>query len=157
MCTHLLSEAEGLADHVVMMEGGTAMISGTPEELTRRFWPNPIVRLAAEDGRLLDRVAAWPGVAAYRRDPAGARLELDDLGRLPDMIASLCADGARLTAVEPHVPTLEDLYFTIRRQAGGSTVTEDDAAAGGRRPLEPIRARWGTAEASTPPLEQVSP
>lgn len=154
MCTHLLSEAEGLADHVVMMEGGTAMISGTPDELTRRFWPNPIVRLAAEDGRLLDRVAAWPGVAAYRRDPAGARLELDDLSRLPDMVASLCADGARLTLVEPHVPTLEDLYFTIRRQAGGAAADRDAEPIAGRRVLEPIQPRWGGVEVTTPPLEE---
>ena len=153
MCTHLLSEAEGLADHVVMMEGGTDLIAGTPDELTRQFWPNPIVHLAAEDGRLLDRVAAWPGVCAYRRDPGGARLELDDLSRLPDIVAALAADGARLTRVEPHVPTLEDLYFTIRRQAGGATVVAGDGEGeGGRRPLEPIRPRWGAEAPSTPPL-----
>jgi ABC-type multidrug transport system ATPase subunit len=135
MCTHLLAEAEGLADHVVMMEGGTDLISGTPGELTRRFWPHPIVHLDAEDARVLDRVAGWPGVCAYRRDPAGARLELDDVGRLPEMVAALVADGARLTRVEPHVPTLEDLYFTIRRQAGGSAAHDPDS---GQRPLEPI-------------------
>jgi ABC-2 type transport system ATP-binding protein len=143
MCTHLLSEAEGLADHVVMMEGGTDLISGTPDELTRRFWPNPIVHLSAEDGRVLDRMASWPGVCAYRRDPGGARIELDELSRLPEMVAALVADGARLTRVEPHMPTLEDLYFTIRRQAGGRS--DDDGA------LAPIRSRWGTAT-TTPPL-----
>jgi ABC-type multidrug transport system ATPase subunit len=142
MCTHLLSEAEGLADHVVMMEGGTDLISGTPDELTRRFWPNPIVHLSAEDGRVLDRMASWPGVCAYRRDPGGARIELDELSRLPEMVAALVADGARLTRVEPHMPTLEDLYFTIRRQAGGRS---DDGT------LAPIRPRWGTAT-TTPPL-----
>jgi ABC-2 type transport system ATP-binding protein len=145
MCTHLLAEAEGLADHVVMMEGGTALIDGTPDELTTRFWPHPIVRLSAEDPRLLDRIAQWPGVAAYRREPSGARLELDHLDRLPDIISSLCADGARLTAVEPHVPTLEDLYFTIRRQAAGASVAED-----GSEPLAPIPGRWSTP--SVPPV-----
>ncbi len=150
MCTHLLSEAEGLADHVVMMEGGTALIAGTPGELTHRFWPNPVVFLAAEDGRLLDRVASWPGVSAYRRDPAGARLELDALSRLPEIIASLCADGARITRVDPHVPTLEDLYFAIRRQRGGSTAETD--LEPGRQMLEPIRPRWGSQQATTPPM-----
>jgi hypothetical protein len=129
-----------------MMEGGRDMISGTPDELTRRFWPNPIVHLGAEDGRVLDRMATWPGVHAYRRDPAGARLELDDLARLPDMLAALVADGARLTRVEPHVPTLEDLYFTIRRQAGGSTADGEHGA------LAPIQPRWGSTSAAAPPL-----
>lgn len=150
MCTHLLSEAEGLADHVVMMEGGTALIHGTPDELTARFWPHPIVQLTAEDPRLLDRIATWPGVAAYRRDPGGARLELDDLDRLPDIISSLCADGARLTRVEPHVPSLEDLYFTIRRQAAGTSTTPDDD----REPLAPITSRWSTP--SVPPVLDTS-
>ncbi len=151
MCTHLLSEAEGLADHVVMMEGGTAMIAGTPDALTRQFWPNPIVHLAAEDDQLLDRLASWPGVAAYRREPAGVRLELDELSRLPDIVAAVVADGARLTRVEPHAPTLEDLYFTIRRQAGGSTAV-DEVDHDGRQLLEPIRASWTATAATTPPL-----
>ncbi len=131
MCTHLLAEAEGLADHIVMMEAGTDLISGSPDELTRRYWPHPIVTMDAEDPRLLDRAAAFPGVAGYRRDPSGVRLEVDDLRRVPDMVASLIADGVRLTRVEPHVPTLEDLYFTIRREAGIATgiagVNGDDA------------------------------
>ena len=118
MCTHLLAEAEGLADHIVMMEAGTALISGSPVELTQRYWPHPILTMDAEDPRALDRAASFPGVAGYRRDPSGVRLEVDDLRRVPDMVASLTADGVRLTRVEPHVPTLEDLYFTIRREAG---------------------------------------
>lgn len=149
MCTHLLSEAEGLADHVVMMEGGAALVSGSPEQLTHAYWPHPIVHLDAEDARLLDRIGGWPGVLAYRRDPAGARIEMADLSTLPDMVASLCADGVRLTKVEPHVPTLEDLYFTIRRQRGGTSPAE----AEGRRILEPIAPRWGATASSHPPVE----
>src|SRR4029079_9719988 len=43
MCTHLLLEAEGLADQVVVMARGQAMISGSPRDLTRQFWPAPRV------------------------------------------------------------------------------------------------------------------
>ena len=160
MCTHLLAEAEGLADHVVVMEGGTDLVAGSPLELTRRFWPHPIVTLDAEDPRLLDRVSSFPGVAGYRRDPSGVRIELDDLRRLPDMVASLVADGVRLTRVEPHEPTLEDLYFTIRRQAGvagsGTTRRMDDGGteivAGRRdRPGQPL-APIATGHGDLPPL-----
>jgi len=161
MCTHLLAEAEGLADHVVVMEGGTDLVVGSPMELTRRFWPHPIVTLDAEDPRLLDRVASFPGVEGYRRDPSGVRIELDDLRRLPDMVASLVADGVRLTRVEPHEPTLEDLYFTIRRQAGADRSVDNDGGApiqSGRRdragqPLAPI----STGHGELPPLGVASP
>jgi ABC-2 type transport system ATP-binding protein len=152
MCTHLLAEAEGLADHVVVMEGGTDLVAGTPDELTRRFWPNPLVTFDAEDPRLLDRVARFPGVAGYRRDPSGARIELDDLARLPDMVASLVADGVRLTRVEPHEPTLEDLYFTIRRQAGVGRAEQVSAdggqvmAPGRRLPGSPLAPEGAGAD-----------
>ena len=59
MCTHLLLEAEGLADQVVMMEDGTDVIAGAADELMRRYWPNPMVTFGAEDP-----VAAW---TSYRR------------------------------------------------------------------------------------------
>lgn len=142
MCTHLLAEAEGLADHVVMMEAGTAVLSGSPDELTSRFWPHPVVHLDAEDPRVLDRLASWPGVEAYRREPAGARLELRDMSTLPGIVTALCADGARLTRVEPHSPTLEDLYFIIRRGLGA---TAPEGA------LAPIRGRGKSPGTSPAP------
>ncbi|HXH58325.1 ABC transporter ATP-binding protein [Iamia sp.] len=46
MCTHLLLEAEGLAEQVVMMEAGLHIASGRPDELIRRYWPDDSVRLA---------------------------------------------------------------------------------------------------------------
>ena len=149
MCTHLLSEAEGLADHIVVMEAGTVLVSGSPEDLTERYWPHTVVHLGAQDPRLLDRVAAWPGVVAYRRDAGGARVELDDLDRVPDLVAALVGDGVRVTRVDPHQPTLEDLYFTIRRQAGGQDTGTTDALA----PIEAARPVAATA----PPLQQTSP
>ena len=48
MCTHLLLEAEGLADEVVMMEDGKAVMAGRPEELMLQFWPHPMVVFGAE-------------------------------------------------------------------------------------------------------------
>src|SRR3954452_15416218 len=37
MCTHLLLEAEGLADQVVVLESGTDLLAGSQEELIRRY------------------------------------------------------------------------------------------------------------------------
>src|SRR5206468_1968380 len=39
MCTHLLLEAEGLADQVIVMDHGRAVVAGSPAELSRRYWP----------------------------------------------------------------------------------------------------------------------
>jgi ABC-2 type transport system ATP-binding protein len=115
MCTHLLLEAEGLADQVVVLEDGHALISGTPDELTARFWPGAVVRIDAEDPTALDDLRSLDGVLTYdRTDGAPATVQLDDMARVPDVVLALAGRGVRITRVEPHTPTLEDLYFAVR-------------------------------------------
>ena len=161
MCTHLLSEAEGLADQVVVMEGGTDLIAGTPDELTRQFWPDPIVHLDAEDGRLLDRVAAWPGVV---RLPTRPRLAHDSSSttcrRVPDIVGGARrrrrpADPGRAARPDPRGPLLRGPPPGRRTTAGdgdgGRRRSSRSAPVGprhrphrrsGRRP-EPARSRPG--------------
>jgi ABC-2 type transport system ATP-binding protein len=120
MCTHLLSEAEGLADRIVVMEAGSALVAGSPDDISQRFWPGEMVRIASEAPDQLDRIANWTGVVGYDRGADGvAQVHVDGLGRVPGIVAELVADGVRLTRVEPHTPTLEDLYFAVRREARG--------------------------------------
>ena len=127
MCTHLLLEAEGLADQVVVLEEGHSLIAGTPDELTDRFWPGAVVRLDAEDPTVLDRLAAADGVLTYERlDGQPATVQLDDMARVPDLVTALARDGVRLTRVEPHTPTLEDLYFAVRGRSKPGIVPRDE-------------------------------
>jgi ABC-2 type transport system ATP-binding protein len=115
MCTHLLVEAEGLADRVVILEAGTDLLTGAPRELTKRYWPNHVVRIDAEDRDVLEHLARQDGVLAFHRNGL-AEVQLDDLGRVPDLVLALTRHGARLTRVEPHEPTLEELYFAVREE-----------------------------------------
>ena len=120
MCTHLLLEAEGLADQVVILQDGTDIVHGSPQELTRRYWPHDTVRIGAVDPSGLDVLAQQPGVLAYERHDAIATLQLDDAARVPDLVATLTKTGVGVTRVEPHEPTLEDLYFAVRHASGQS-------------------------------------
>lgn len=128
MCTHLLIEAEGLADQIIVLENGTDLLTGTQAELTRRYWPHDIVYLDAEDPSTLDQLAGWPGVISVKHveSARGRRVEvqLDDLRRVPDLITRLATEGVRLTRVEPHRPTLEDLYFAVRSERRAQGVGE---------------------------------
>ena len=115
MCTHLLLEAEGLADQVVVLESGTDVISGRPSELTRRYWPDTIVKIAATDPAGLAALRGKPGVLGVDLESEGpATVRLDDISRVPDLVDVLVAAGTRVTRVEPFTPTLEDLYFAVR-------------------------------------------
>ena len=117
MCTHLLLEAEGLADQVVMMEDGRTLVAGSPDELVRRVWPRPSVVVDAENRASLDAVASLAGVVSVTPVGGPVRVELDDASRVPDLVARLSLGGARLTRVTPHEPTLEELYFAVRSGA----------------------------------------
>jgi ABC-2 type transport system ATP-binding protein len=137
MCTHLLVEAEGLADQIIVLESGTDLLHGTQDELIRRYWPNRLVWFDAEDPTQLDLLQNLPGVLAVRRQeaiehrahsPAPGRstvcqVEVDHVGRVPDLLAVLVHRGVRVTRVDPHEPTLEELYFAVRaerRDGGGA-------------------------------------
>jgi len=132
MCTHLLLEAEGLADQVVLMEEGRALVAGQPEELVRWVWPHPRVVIDARDRHHLDALATMRGVLSYERDGGAAMVSVEALDVVPDLIAGLAASGVRLTKVSPHEPTLEELYFAVRN--------------GERPPIETAPARSGELE-----------
>ncbi len=42
--------------------------------------------------------------------------QLDSDDDIPELVAALVAAGVRLTRVEPLIPTLEELYFAVRRR-----------------------------------------
>ncbi len=114
MCTHLLHEAEGIADQVVLMEEGSVRAHGDPRELARQYMPDPIVLLDAADRTSLDFIPELDGVLAIRWD-GPLHVTIDDEDRIPDIVIEMVKRGVRPTRVEPLVPTLEDLYFEMQR------------------------------------------
>lgn len=116
MCTHLLLEAEGLADEIVVMQQGTSLLSGRPDELARTYWPEPIVRISSDQPSALDGLEREAGVVGYDRADSTATLKVDDLARIPLLVSGLVQRGVPITSVIPFTPTLEDLYFAVRRE-----------------------------------------
>ncbi len=129
MCTHLLVEAEGLADQIVMLDDGINLLEGPQDELINRYWPTTTVRFDAEDPTALDALATLPGVANYQRNGV-ATAELADAASIADCVQHLSAAGVRLTRVEPHKPSLEELYFRVRREHREATNAPAPAMTG---------------------------
>lgn len=156
MCTHLLLEAEGLADKVVVMEGGKDLVAGTPNDLTKRYWPGTVMLVAAENPESLAMAGNIPGVRTVEPDSDcdRLRLHLDGDHRIPDVITALVANGVRLIRAEPLVPTLEDLYFAVRTKKpmapdGGRQLTpaaDDDAPMTDRHRQVAALTGWPGAE-----------
>ena len=120
MCTHLLLEAEGLADEIIILQQGTNLVAGRPSELARQYWPTPVVRISSVQARSLDRLANAPGVVDYERTDATAKLILDRADRTPELVSLLAVAGVPIESVVPFTPSLEDLYFAVRRDQGAS-------------------------------------
>ncbi len=118
MCTHHLVEAEGLADHVIVLDAGTDLVSGQPDELTRTYWPEDSVEISIEgDPTAIADLVVITGVRRTEPTPRGVRAILDDPSITPDVVSAIVRSGARVTRVVPHEPTLEELYFAARRSA----------------------------------------
>ena len=114
LCTHLLHEAEGVADQVVLMGAGQARIVGSQEALADRYVTNPAVILDAEDRTALQSLSAHEDVVSAEWN-GSVHIRLTHIDRLPDLVADLVNQGVRITRVEPDNPTLETLYFEMQR------------------------------------------
>jgi ABC-2 type transport system ATP-binding protein len=114
LCTHLLHEAEGIADQLVLMNNGHAQTAGAPQDLAGKYLAEPVVLLDAENRDTLGALDLEEGVLSVSWN-GSVQVTLDDLNRLPDLVTRLVNDGARITRVEPIGATLEELYFEMQR------------------------------------------
>lgn len=70
----------------------------------------------ADDRRGLEVLRDLEGVISVESNGGPVHVALDDLKRVPDLVASLVERGVRVSRVVPHEPSLEELYFTVRRE-----------------------------------------
>jgi ABC-2 type transport system ATP-binding protein len=117
MATHLLHEAEGIADQVVLMGAGQARAAGHPAELAARYMKDPVVIIDAENREHLKGLADRDGVVSASWNGA-LHVTLESIEILPELVASLVGDGVRITRIQPLAATLEYLYFEMQRQLG---------------------------------------
>ncbi len=114
LTTHLLDEAERLADHVVIMRSGVVAATGTPAELTAvagidllEVRADPGVPVAGLVARLTDVTVAETSPGEYT--VAGAL----DSAAIAAVLGGFAAAGAHVTAVNSRRRTLEDVYLAL--------------------------------------------
>ncbi len=116
LCTHLLAEAEGLADEIVVVDGGRTVLRGEPRRLAGRYWPLPQVTFRSFDERGLAYLDQHPRVIEAVPVDGGVRVSLSDEPAVASVARWLAEHGTELRAIVPWEPTLEDLYFAIRAE-----------------------------------------
>ncbi|WP_341361319.1 ABC transporter ATP-binding protein [Georgenia sp. M64] len=115
LTTHLMTEAEELADHVVVIDDGRVIAEGTPAELTggSQVVVTPPPGTAVED--VQRALGALPGAGVT---VAGGQVRVAvagplDAGTLSAVTAALVAAGLGAAGVTVHRRTLEDTFLDL--------------------------------------------
>ena len=115
LTTHFMEEAERLSDHVVIIDRGRVVASGSPAELTGSAGQ---LRFRAQPGLDTENLlAALPPGSAAKESPAGHYLievqEAVDPGLLA-AVTAWCADrGVLASSLKIESRTLEDVFLEL--------------------------------------------
>jgi ABC-2 type transport system ATP-binding protein len=122
LTTHYLDEADALCDRLLVIDNGTIVAGGTPEELKRAVSGDAItltVREPADADTALLVVKELPGAeGAASRDAAeggvliSVRVPVGGAA-LPGLLRALDARGVTPEAVEVRRPTLDDVFLSL--------------------------------------------
>jgi len=120
LTTHLLDEAERLADQVVIMDSGVVAATGTPAELTAAAGID-LLSVRAEPGLAIKTLAARLTDATVAEESPGeyAIAGALDTTAVAAVLGWFAAEGAQVTAVNSRRRTLEDVYLSLTSRKAG--------------------------------------
>jgi len=114
LTTQYLEEADQLADQIALLDHGTLIARGTPDEL-KRMIPGGHIRLRFDDAGTLgeaQEVIARPG----RADEEALTLEVPTSGSVPELreiLTRLDDQGIKVAELTVHTPDLDDVFLTL--------------------------------------------
>lgn len=115
LTTHLLDEAEELADHIVIVDHGRVVAAGTPAELTGSDAREQLRFTGPAGLDLASLGAALPGGCHLTETAAGSYLLTGAV--TPGLVAALtgwCAErGVLLTELRVDATTLQDVFLSL--------------------------------------------
>jgi ABC-type multidrug transport system ATPase subunit len=125
LCTHDLSEAEQLADRVIVLEHGHVVADGSPAALAAEHGTGGLqLEVAADDVEVACRHLGALSAAAVEAEPGG-RLRATGIARdaIPGLVQRLSVEGISVYELRRLDPTLEDVYLAIHDRAPSTEVS----------------------------------
>jgi ABC-2 type transport system ATP-binding protein len=130
LTTHLLDEAEELADHVVIVDAGRVVARGTPDELTTGEQAD--LTFSAAPGLDTAALGVAVGAAVEEERPGRYRVLGAPTPRLVgDLTAWLASRDVALGELRAGKRTLEDVFLALTEET--TAAAADDAPSGRRR------------------------
>ena len=116
LTTQYLEEADELADHIALLEGGHLIAQGTPDEL-KQLIPGGHIQLTFTDTHLLD--TAHHLIGAGTADPETLTLQVPSDGRvhtIRELLIALNEHSIDIADINIHTPDLDDVFLTLTGQ-----------------------------------------
>jgi len=113
LTTHYLEEADHLADRLAIVDHGTVVAAGTPDELKSGLRGDAVhIELPQADSRALAVLRTVPELRDITLDGSTVRGRTDDGARaLPPVLAALEEAGMAVTSATLARPSLDDVYL----------------------------------------------
>jgi ABC-2 type transport system ATP-binding protein len=113
LTTHLMEEAERLCDRVAIIEHGTLIEMGTPDELVERHCPERGVVFSSEGEGVRDQLEKIPGIASVTHEGNTYRLRGTGDRFVTDVIHAIASEGIHVTGFRTEFPNLEDVFLKL--------------------------------------------
>jgi ABC-2 type transport system ATP-binding protein len=117
LTTHYLDEADYLCDRLLIIDHGTIVAGGTPEQLKEQVSGDAVTLTLSDPGRAGDAIAVLAGADGADQPVAEGdqvRVHVPNGGAaLPRLLRELDGKGVDLAAVEVRRPTLDDVFLSL--------------------------------------------
>ncbi len=117
LTTHYLDEADALCDRILVIDHGSIVAAGTPEELKQQVSGDAITLHLVDPGRaaaVAFAAGSLPGAVEIAVEGTKVSLRIPNGGQvLPGLLREIDALGATLESVAVHRPTLDDVFLTM--------------------------------------------
>lgn len=128
LTTQYLEEADALADDIAVIDHGRVIANGSPDQL-KRIVGGQTLTARPTDANRLDEVAvilaAVAGQAPESPRPGVLSVSVPGDAAMTEAVARLSAAGVGLTELSLHLPSLDEVFFTLT----GRRETETSDAA----------------------------
>lgn len=115
LTTHYMDEAAALCDRLAIVDKGKVIALGTPIELIRSIGAEHLLEFTVEGADVpMATLSSLAGVQTARRTDTGYAVSTSSTHQaVPALLAAIGASGGRLTMLNTHTATLEDVFMSL--------------------------------------------
>jgi len=125
ICSHNLDEAQRLCDHLLIMRKGSALATGTLDDLRKLvstgLWLQ--IHLLKPFSDWQSTLSGLKGVRKFElQDETSMKIEVESQENIPQVVSALVMKGAQFLKLQPQEISLEEVYLklqNINKENGG--------------------------------------